>query len=556
MSALNLFIASQTRFIFRLKKHFPVLLLFTVFLFLKTPPNYAQTEIGKIRKQAEKAMRKGAFAEAEKAWREMLRNEPDNYKHRLNLSYSLYKQRLFVESYNEAKTVAEQQPKNARSFALLGTVLLSAGNFEKAREFLNVALNFNPEEPLALAGFAMLDFHENRPAWGFARLNHAIYLEPREPDFVYYLAQVAARTEKYKEAAAAYEKFLDIAPITDFERRDRIQGLIRFLRYLGGQKKLYAIQGQRQTTTKIEIVNNRPILIVKVNDSDEPLRFVLDSGSAITVMSDTTAKRLGIKEVARGGKARAVGGEGKFNIVYGFLNSLSIGEVQINKVPIYIRQFFHNNEAVDGYIGISVISRFLTTVDYGNQSFSLVRQDRKDKDDDSASGAAKDATNNAAKNTDDTSVRLHITTSGFLSGEVKIDSIPEKLNFIVDTGASVTVISQETAAYYQLSRFAQPTIFRVFGAAGITENVTSLNLPRVDFGLNSQEKIQAAVLDLEPINQASGFEQSGILGGNFLKNYRLTFDFINAKILLEPALPHKIKNASEAIVGENFKFNE
>jgi hypothetical protein len=86
--------------------------------------------------------------------------------------------------------------------------------------------------------------------------------------------------------------------------------------------------------------------------------------------------------------------------------------------------------------------------------------------------------------------------------------------------------------------------------------VTALNLPRLLFGLHSQEKIQAAVLDLESINESSGFEQSGILGGNFLKNYRLTFDFVNVKIVLEPSLPQKIKNATDAIVSKNIKPGE
>jgi tetratricopeptide (TPR) repeat protein len=547
MSALHRPNAFRKRTFSRYKKSSLILLFLAVFL--NASANFAQTDTGRLRKQAEKAMRRGEFAEAEKAWREMLQHEPDNYKYRLGLSHSLLKQRLLVQSYSEAKTVAERHPKNARAYALLGSTLLGAGNFTAARELLNIALNLNSEEPLALAGFAMLDFHENRSEWGFARLNYAIYLDPQEPDFVYYLAQVAARTEKYKEAAAAYEKFLEIAPNTDVDRRERIQGLIHFLRYLGAQKKLYTIQGKPQTTVKIEIVNNRPILNVTINDSDEPLRFVLDSGSAATVISDATAKRLGVKEVARGGKARAVGGEGKFNIVYGFLNSLNIGAVQINKIPVYIRKFFHHNEPVDGYIGISVISRFLTTIDYGNQSFSLVKQEKKNKE------AALPQVEKTTQNPNDLSIPLHITTSGFLSGEVKIDSVPRKLNFIVDTGASISVVSAETAKFYELSRFAQPTMYRVFGAAGVTENVTSLNLPRVDFGLNSQEKIQAAVLDLQPINETAGFEQSGILGGNFLKNYRVTFDFVNAKILLEPSLPQKIKTAADVIVGANIEFN-
>ncbi|HEX9928574.1 MAG TPA: aspartyl protease family protein [Pyrinomonadaceae bacterium] len=526
-----------------------VLLFFAAFLALSAAPNFAQTETeGTLRKQAAKAMRKGEFAEAEKIWRVLLGGEPDNYKYRLALSHSLYKQRFLVESYNEARKVADAEPKNARAFALIGSSLLSAGNFKQAKEAFYTALSLNEEEPLALAGAAMLDFHENRAAWGFARIRLAIQLEPREPDFVYYLAQVAVRTEKYNEAAQAYENFLRIAPNTDVDRRERIKGLISFLRYLGAQSKLFAIEGKRQTAIKMEIVNNRPIITVKINELDEPLRFVLDSGSAVTVLSDTTAKRLGIKEVARGGKARAIGGEGKFNIVYGFLNSLHIGDVKINKVPVYIRKFHNRSESIDGYIGISLISKFLTTVDYGNQVFSLVRQEKKEN--------KKTETDVTPSSADGLSIPLRITTSGFLSGEVKIDSVPEALNFIIDTGASVSVVSSVTTKYYQLNRFVEPTIMRVFGAAGITENVTALNLPRLNFGLHSQEKIQAAVLDLEAINETSGFEQSGILGGNFLKNYRLTFDFVNVKVVLEPSLPQKIKNATDAIVSENIKPRE
>lgn len=537
------------RFAFDARKSSFVLLFFAAFLALSAAPNFAQTETdGTLRKQAAKAMRKGEFAEAEKIWRVLLDGEPDNYKYRLALSHSLYKQRFLIESYNEARKVAEAEPKNARAFALIGASLLSAGNFKQAKEAFYTALSLDEEEPLALAGAAMLDFHENRAAWGFARIHQAIQLEPREPDFVYYLAQVAVRTENYKEAARAYEKFLQIAPNTDVDRRERIKGLISFLRYLGAQSKLFTIEGKRQTAIKMEIANNRPIITVKINELDEPLRFVLDSGSAVTVLSDTTAKRLGIKEVARGGKARAIGGEGKFNIVYGFLNSLHIGDVKINKVPVYIRKFYNRSEAIDGYIGISLISKFLTTVDYGNQVFSLVRQEKKEN--------KKTETDAIPSSPDGLSIPLRITTSGFLSGEVKIDSVPEALNFIIDTGASVSVVSSVTTKYYQLNRFAEPTIMRVFGAAGVTENVTALNLPRLDFGLHSQEKIQAAVLDLEAINETSGFEQSGILGGNFLKNYRLTFDFVNVKVVLEPSLPQKFKNATDAIVSENIKPRE
>ncbi len=81
---------------------------------------------------------------------------------------------------------------------------------------------------------------------------------------------------------------------------------------------------------------------------------------------------------------------------------------------------------------------------------------------------------------------------------------------------------------------------RVYGAAGITENVKTLVLPRVMLGTLFQEKINAAVLDLDPVNETAGFRQSGILGANFLKHFRVTFDFQRGVLMLEP-LAQRVK---------------
>ncbi len=132
-------------------------------------------------------------------------------------------------------------------------------------------------------------------------------------------------------------------------------------------------------TMPFESVDGRPILKVRVNNGREPLRFVLDTGSGMSVISEETAKKLGLRPVARGGMARAVGGGGKFEIVYGFLDSLDIGDVRVESVPVYIRHFFDDDDKnpVDGYLGLSVISKFIASVDYGEKMF-LLRRPRED----------------------------------------------------------------------------------------------------------------------------------------------------------------------------------
>ena len=236
------------------------------------------------------------------------------------------------------------------------------------------------------------------------------------------------------------------------------------------------------------------------------------------MISDKTARKLKIHEITKGGFAKGIGGDGRFQIVYGFVREFGIGDVKIRNVPVYIRQFHTTSESIDGYIGLSLISKFLTTIDYGSLSFDLSKKD----------------SNTAPAVTSDLSLPLRLTSSGFLSGEVKLEGIDNTFNFIVDTGASVSVISAEIAGLNEVSRYLRNEKMRVIGSAGVTEDVPSFTLPRVTFGNNSCESVAAVALDLDMINEASGFQQAGILGGNFLRNYRLTFDFRNSKVIFVP----------------------
>jgi len=487
--------------------------------------------------KGQKAIKKGDFATAEKIYREILNKDAHDTDARLGLSLALLKQRNLQGAYDHAARVVMLNPLSARAHALLGAAILGAGEFRLSVEEFRTALSLNNQDALAIAGLAMVDFYENRLASSLAGLRRAVDLDNEEPDYVFNLGQAAARNEKYKEAADAYERFLLIAPKTDIDRRSRIAGLIDFLRYLGRQGALYVATGSPRTSVSFEAFDNRPILEVRLNGDKRPLRFVLDTGSGMSVLSEQTAKKIGLKPVARGGLARAVGGGGRFEIVYGYLSSVEIGDIKVENVPVYIRKFFDTNVPVDGYLGLSVISKFLTSLDYGNRQMVLVRQNQSDVIESWTTlrrGETVQSLLPLLPNTPAIEVSLRTTSSGFLSGEVGLDGFDKTLNFIIDTAASITVVSEKLSQQEQLLDLLQPSKMKVFGAAGITEDVKLVLLPKLSLGLSKLEKINAAVLDLEPVNETAGFTQSGILGGNFLKNFHVYFDFARGSIRLEP----------------------
>lgn len=518
-----------------------ILAAFVICLAFVGPVNAAGEQ--KTRVRADRALRDGDFENAEKIFRELLAKDTHDKGARLGLSFALLKQRHLQDAYDQAARVILADPLSARAHALLGAAILASGNFRNSVEEFRTALSLQDNEALAIGGLAMVDFYENRIDAAIKGLRRAVSIDGNEPDYIFNLGQATARNERYKEAADAYETFLLIAPKTDADRRARIRGLIDFLRYLGNQGLLYTLNGNR-TSLSFESLDGRPILKVRANGNKDFLRFVLDTGSGMSVISEETAKKLGMRPVARGGMARAVGGGGKFEIVYGFLSSLDLGDVKVSSVPVYIRHFYDNKTPVDGYLGLSVISKFIASVDYGTRLFTLQRQSDSDIDD--APRPVLDTLLTAPS--DIVEIPVRTTSSGFLSGEVKLEGINKPLNFIIDTGASVSVVSEKLVAEEELTSFIAPVRMRVYGAAGITDDVKTVLLPKVMLGSLAREQITAAVLDMEPVNETAGFTQNGILGGNFLAHYRLSFDFRRGLIKLEP-LKKSVKTSDSVNLG-------
>lgn len=488
-----------------------------------TAPVHANEK--KSNEQAEKLLRKGEFDKSEKIFREVLAKDTNNFRARLGLGAALLKQRKVQDAFEQAARATTLDTNSARARALLGATLLAAGNFPLCVQQFRIALSLNENEALAIAGLAMVDFYENRSQTSLYGLRRAVFLDPQEPDYIFSLAQTAARCERYKEAADAYERFLVVSPTTDADRRSRIRGLIDFLRYLGSQRQLYRVSAPSVVTVPFEAAGTRPVIKVRLNNSKEEFRFVIDTGSGMSVISDRTAERLNLRPAARGGMARAIGGGGRFEIVYGFISNFNAREASIDNVPVYIRRFYNDQEKIDGYIGLSLLSKFVSVVDYGARTLTLAK---------SSNALMTPTAGAAALAAGSVEVPLRMTSSGFLSSEVKLDGIDAVQNFIVDTGASISVVSEALAVREEMGRFMQSTRIKVFGAAGVTENVSALIIPKFAVGPHTRSAVPAVILDLEPINETTGFEQTGIIGGNFLRHYRMTIDFQRATLRLDP----------------------
>jgi predicted aspartyl protease len=104
-------------------------------------------------------------------------------------------------------------------------------------------------------------------------------------------------------------------------------------------------------------------------------------------------------------------------------------------------------------------------------------------------------------------------------------------DFAVDTGASVTALSKETAQ--ELNVTSNPSTSREgHGCCGPVDlSMTMVGSVRV--GNVEVENMPVAIMDLSAISKCIEMRLAGIIGYSFMKDYRVTIDYPNAQISFE-----------------------
>lgn len=288
-------------------------------------------------RDARKAMRVGKYEKAGMIYEVLTALNASDFKARLGASFAYLKMSDFARCFDAATGVLKAEPGNARAHALAGIALLLTGYVKLASAELQLAVNLDSREALAYGGSSEVDYSEGRIDESRRKSIYARKLDPDEPGYLMSYARASSRAEDFREAANAYELFLQIAPEQDAERRDRIRGLISFYRQLAGLR-VHQVGGAESAEVPFYLGRDRrPYLRVKLNR--RAALFVIDTGSGFTVISKEAARRLGVSEIAKGGKSQGVGGTGKFPIVYGLIGSIEIGAVTLRMVPCFVRSF-------------------------------------------------------------------------------------------------------------------------------------------------------------------------------------------------------------------------
>ena len=104
-------------------------------------------------------------------------------------------------------------------------------------------------------------------------------------------------------------------------------------------------------------------------------------------------------------------------------------------------------------------------------------------------------------------------------------------DFAVDTGASSTVLSKQTAQ--ELGVMNNPSTPKEgHGCCGPID-LSMTTVKSVQAGNVEAKDLQVAIMDLSSISKCIEIRLAGIIGYNFMKDYKVIIDYPNKQILFE-----------------------
>lgn len=272
--------------------------------------------------------------------------------------------------------------------------------------------------------------------------------------------------------------------------------------------------GAKETTFPFELINNHIYAKVMVNGKG-PYTFIFDTGGA-NLVTPTTAKALGL-EIKGSFEARGAG-EGTMEAGFTNVDQLRIGDAVIEKQHFYVLPLdaLTHVEGIDmpGMVGFETFRRFVTRIDYGNKTITLI---------DAKLFNPKDA---------GTAIPFKFNQS-IPEIEGKFEGIPA--TFDIDTGArSELTLTKPYAEKHEVVAKHPKSIEAVEGwgvggpSRGIVMRASSIMLGGVEI------KGVVTTATTQEKGAFAGNEYSGNIGGGILKRFVVTFDYENKVMYLKP----------------------
>ena len=261
----------------------------------------------------------------------------------------------------------------------------------------------------------------------------------------------------------------------------------------------------------------QPLLLVPVRVNGQgPFEFILDTGAGTSLLTPELAASLQIEST--GSKQGHTAG-GPVNVLLATADLFALGAARREDVDVAITDLGQIERTVgaklDGDLGYNFLKHFRLTIDF--RTLELTLEDPKRIE---YLGPAPIA---------EMPMRLAHPSKPLIFVEVHVgDRGP--FQFAVDTGTSTTAVSPELARALEL----KATLIGAATTGGAQIAMTSARVSSMRIGRAEQRDIDVIIGEfLAMLNQVAGSKLDGIVGYNFLRNYKVVIDYPNELLRLE-----------------------
>ncbi len=416
---------------------------------------------------------------------------------------------LTRDEVQQAEALLDKQPRTAESVALRGEIEYRKGNFDRAVALYKEALGMNAKTARAHYGLGKLAIGKLKTKQAIQEMMRAIELDPKEPLYRFYASEAWALEKNYAEQRKQIEEYIALNP-SDPDRLAEAKAGLEMLKALGND---VASVDAPQNPAPIPLRKSLNLVFARVMINGRgPYEFAVDTGASQIVLSEKLAGDLGLTPVTST-IMHGVGGGGKIDTKLYSVKEMTIGDVKIKNVPVGTFNDPLVSQLADGIFSTAVLSDFILTVNYPGNQLEISRK--------------RPAANPASE------VLPAWYFSNLLLVPVQLNG-QHRGNFIVDTGAVTTVISHNMAATLGVDE-KTPGAKIDLGIAGVGgfEGVV-LRVPNVTFktAKNSETFPQVVSINLKEMSKMIGTEIAGVIGFDFLDEYKLTLDYYAAEVRL------------------------
>ncbi len=260
---------------------------------------------------------------------------------------------------------------------------------------------------------------------------------------------------------------------------------------------------------------------LKINDSNESLSFVFDTGASSTVINKTTAERLGIKTNLQRNVSGANGNE-SYKIVKE--QTIDIGDLHLGNLDLIIADLSHLQEhtdiPMDGIIGYDIIKKFVTKLNFEEQKIELYESANSVPDLDSYNKIR---------------IKSNRTIPQLLLNIELENGKSLKGKFFFDSGASTTVILN--SPYVKKHKVIEE-IGKTYEkkSSGLSSNKITNNI-----GIVKSLKLDETTFQNVPMTLSNAKygvlaqkQVMGILGSEIISRFQVVLDYEKASLYLKP----------------------